>query len=312
MWALSQQVRGLQDSGLLPRHPPPAIGVGFEDFRRALRETRPHLLWFAGHGDAALPDGKPTLAFSGAGGQLETFDPISVAQELKHHLPLYGGCLECVVLNACCTGDGPVGEPRLGDLLKAMGAPSVVCWATPADNAACAHFARGFGTALREPTASFADAFGHAEREVRAQKMPSSSQEGVLTQRCVGEVDQLIGEVDQLRLRLTYGGGHPLLTGMSCSTPARRGSCRWPRSARAPRRVRCCSACATARAPAGSPPACRGFSRTPRASRRAARTRRRPRSAHPPADGAARGVSSAWRPCCCRCCSPLPSAAAAA
>ena len=65
---------------------------------RVRDEGAPHA--GAGHGDAKLTDGMRTLGFSGADGSMETFDPVAVAQELQPHLPLNGGCLECVVCGA--------------------------------------------------------------------------------------------------------------------------------------------------------------------------------------------------------------------
>jgi len=90
---------------------------------------------------------------------------VAIALEVQPHLPLFGGCLECIVLNACCTGGKDASEGRLGDLLHQMGAPSVVCWGSPADNVACAYFAAGMGAALmqrstRPPAAH--DGAGHA------------------------------------------------------------------------------------------------------------------------------------------------------
>ena len=146
------EVRGLQTAGLLRTSPPPMRGGSFEDLRHALYAVQPHLLWFAGHGDARLGegDGRRTLGFSASDGVLETFDPVAIALELQPHLPLFGGCLECIVLNACCTGGKDASEGRLGDLLHQMGAPSVVCWGSPADNVACAYFAAGIGAALMQ------------------------------------------------------------------------------------------------------------------------------------------------------------------
>jgi len=161
------EVRGLQTAGLLRTSPPPMRGGSFEDLRHALYAVQPHLLWFAGHGDARLGegDGRRTLGFSASDGVLETFDPVAIALEVQPHLPLFGGCLECIVLNACCTGGKDASEGRLGDLLHQMGAPSVVCWGSPADNVACAYFAAGMGAALmqrstRPPAAH--DGAGHA------------------------------------------------------------------------------------------------------------------------------------------------------
>ena len=73
-----------------------------------------------------------------------------------------GGDLECVVLNACCTGaPSPSGSaarlgsgrtsPRmgaLGELLHQCGTPAVLCWGTRAHNDASAHFAGGVGESL--------------------------------------------------------------------------------------------------------------------------------------------------------------------
>jgi hypothetical protein len=78
------EVRGLQTAGLLRTSPPPMRGGSFEDLRHALYAVQPHLLWFAGHGDARLGegDGRRTLGFSASDGVLETFDPVAIALEL--------------------------------------------------------------------------------------------------------------------------------------------------------------------------------------------------------------------------------------
>ena len=138
---------------MLPARPClPRKGGSFEQLRCALREWRPHIFWFAGHGDAALSDGERTLGFSGPDGALELLDPVVLANELRAHLPLSGGNLECAVLNACCTG-GAAGRAggwlgSLGDLLPQCGMPAVLCWRSRVHNEASAHFARGFGAGL--------------------------------------------------------------------------------------------------------------------------------------------------------------------
>mmetsp|Transcript_27744 Transcript_27744/g.55829 ORF Transcript_27744/g.55829 Transcript_27744/m.55829 type:complete len:1287 (-) Transcript_27744:417-4277(-) len=144
------EIRHLQRVGMLPESPPPQRGGSFDDLRRALAEVRPHILWFSGHGDARLGEGdkRSTLSFSAADGTGEIFDPLAVADELQPYLTLYGGELECVILNACSTGGREAAEGRLGDVLKRMGTPSVLCWASPAANTACAHFAAGVASSL--------------------------------------------------------------------------------------------------------------------------------------------------------------------
>ena len=185
----------LQSVGLLRSSPPPTQGGSFADLRAALRLVQPHILWFAGHGDARQQDGRRTLGFSSDKGEIELFDPVSVAHELRPYLPMFGGNLECIILNACSTGScGPSHDPaetRLGDLLKQCGAPSVVCWGSPADNTACAAFAAGFGAALMQPrglaagcgaVGGYSEAYQRGKREVLAIKM-AGAQVGVQTQR---------------------------------------------------------------------------------------------------------------------------------
>ena len=189
------EMRRLQAAGLLRADPPPTQGGSFDDLRKALHLVKPHVLWFAGHGDAKQLDGRRTLGFSGDHGEIELFDPVALALELRPHLPIHGGSLECVVLNACGTGgcDPSVdpAETRLGDLLKQIGCPSVVCWGSPADNVACAHFAGGLAAALTaggDGGASgargggYAAAFHRARCEVLAVKM-AGRDKGVVTQR---------------------------------------------------------------------------------------------------------------------------------
>jgi hypothetical protein len=59
-----------------------------------------------------MADGAGTLGFSGADGSLQLVSPAAIAAELRQHVPLHGGCLECVVLNACSSGFelGSLGE----------------------------------------------------------------------------------------------------------------------------------------------------------------------------------------------------------
>lgn len=188
------EMANLQRVGLLSVSPPPTQGGSFDDLRNALRLVQPHVLWFAGHGDARQEDGRRTLGFSSGTGEIELFDPVSVLGELRPYLPMFGGNLECVILNACSTGGcDPSRDPaetRLGDLLKQCGAPSVICWGSPADNAACAAFAAGLGAALMQPhsvvagsgVGGYSEAFHRGKREVLAVKMAGTHQ-GVQTQR---------------------------------------------------------------------------------------------------------------------------------
>merc|ERR1719149_374541 len=157
----------------------PRKGGSFAQLRCALRKHKPHILWFAGHGDAALPDGERTLGFSGPDGALELLDPVVLATELRDHMKLSGsgGNLECAVLNACCTGgavgraDGGLGS--LGDLLHQCGMPAVLCWGSRVHNEASAHFARGFGEALVDGK-TYSEAFAQAKKEICAQLEPAA------------------------------------------------------------------------------------------------------------------------------------------
>ena len=141
----------LMKAGLLPSRPAPTAGGSFAHLREAMRLVNPHVLWFAGHGDARQPDGRGTLGFSSASGDAELFDPATVFSVIQPYLAVTSarGCLECVVLNGCNTGgrEPPV-PPYLGDLLKQSGCPSVMCWASRADDTACAHFGYGVAKAL--------------------------------------------------------------------------------------------------------------------------------------------------------------------
>jgi len=106
------EAKALIAAGLLRASPPPLAGGSFSDLRQALREWQPHIFWFAGHGDSRMADGAGTLGFSGADGSLQLVSPAAIAAELRQHVPLHGGCLECVVLNACSSGFelGSLGE----------------------------------------------------------------------------------------------------------------------------------------------------------------------------------------------------------
>ena len=98
-----------------------------------------------------------------------------LANELRAHLPLSGGSLECAVLNACCTGgaagraDGGLGS--LGDLLHQCGMPAVLCWRSRVHNEASAHFAAGFGAALVRGE-TYSAAFEQVRLRLRAGPLP--------------------------------------------------------------------------------------------------------------------------------------------
>lgn len=200
------EMSNLQKAGLLPLSPAPMQGGSFDDLRKALRGVQPHILWFAGHGDARQADGRRTLGFSSDSGEIELFDPVSVAHELRPYLPIFGGNLECIVLNACSTGGcAPAHDPaeaRLGDLLKQCGAPSVICWGSPADNSACAAFAAGLGAALTQTgdavpgsvLSGYSEAYQRGKREILAVKM-AGAQPGVQTQRY-----ELVDPTDEARV----------------------------------------------------------------------------------------------------------------
>ena len=105
LWRATEPFGSIKDIPCLPPHsmtpalrtaPPPTQGGSFDELRHALRIVRPHVLWFAGHGDARQTDGRRTLGFSSSRGDVELFDPVSVAYELRPYLPLSGGNLECV------------------------------------------------------------------------------------------------------------------------------------------------------------------------------------------------------------------------
>ena len=99
----SAEVLAMRHAGMLPEDYRPMQGGSFDDLRSALAAWRPHIFWFTGHGDATTPDGERTLGFSGVGRTLELLQPVTVANELRAHLTISGGCLECAVLNACST-----------------------------------------------------------------------------------------------------------------------------------------------------------------------------------------------------------------
>ncbi|EOD30896.1 hypothetical protein EMIHUDRAFT_456421, partial [Emiliania huxleyi CCMP1516] len=139
------EAKALVAAGLLPASPPPLAGGSFSDLRRALEEWRPHLFWFAGHGDTRLVDGDSTIGFSAPDGALQLVSPAVIAAALRQHVPLHGGDLECVVLNACSSGFG-VGS--LGEMLHRTSVPCVVGWTTRAHNIASAVFALGFGACV--------------------------------------------------------------------------------------------------------------------------------------------------------------------
>ena len=60
-------------------------GGSFSDLRRALEEWRPHLFWFAGHGDTRLVDGDSTIGFSAPDGALQLVSPAVIAAALRQH-----------------------------------------------------------------------------------------------------------------------------------------------------------------------------------------------------------------------------------
>ena len=195
------EIGGLMDAGVLPAQPPPTQGGSFSDLQEALRLVNPHVLWFAGHGDARQPDGVETLGFSSSSGDAELFNPAAVAYALQPYLTMSGGCLECVVLNGCGTGGKqPPIPPRLGDLLKQSGCPSVMCWSSRADNRACAHFALGVGRAFvrgagaSDGSRGYDAAFRDGEVEVMSVKERNAAT-GVVTQRF-----ELVDPCDRLRV----------------------------------------------------------------------------------------------------------------
>ena len=197
----SREVTALRDASLLAADTPVVQGGSLDALRRALREWRPHLFWFAGHGDVGLSDEQRTLGFSGSDGTLQLFDPLTLASELRAHIPLQvtrrhrhrhtnrhtstithllpiplqGGSLECVVLNACCSG-GSLGT--LGDLLVRCGVPSVVSWGSRAHNDASALFARGFAAAAVSGE-GYTEAYEAGRACIVAQLEPSRRLAGV-------------------------------------------------------------------------------------------------------------------------------------
>ena len=175
----SREVTALRDASLLAADTPVVQGGSLDALRRALREWRPHLFWFAGHGDVGLSDEQRTLGFSGSDGTLQLFDPLTLASELRAHIPLQGGSLECVVLNACCSG-GALGT--LGDLLVRCGVPSVVSWGSRAHNDASALFARGFAAAAVGGE-GYTEAYEAGRACIVAQLEPSRRLAGVRMQR---------------------------------------------------------------------------------------------------------------------------------
>ena len=91
----SREVTALRDASLLAPDVAVVQGGSLDALRRALREWRPHLFWFAGHGDVGLSDEQRTLGFSGSDGTLQLFDPLTLASELRAHIPLQGGSHVC-------------------------------------------------------------------------------------------------------------------------------------------------------------------------------------------------------------------------
>mmetsp|Transcript_2900 Transcript_2900/g.8416 ORF Transcript_2900/g.8416 Transcript_2900/m.8416 type:complete len:1395 (-) Transcript_2900:686-4870(-) len=173
------EAKALIAAGLLRAAPPPLSGGSFSDLRQALREWRPHIFWFAGHGDSRMADGAGTLGFSGADGSLQLFSPAAIASELRQHVPLHGGCLECVVLNACSSGF-ELGS--LGEMLYQVCIPCVVGWRTRAHNVASAVFSLGFGAALVAGK-PYPAAFDAGVGAVTAQLEKARGQPGVMLQR---------------------------------------------------------------------------------------------------------------------------------
>jgi len=180
---VNSEAEALQKAGLLP---PGQVmqGGSFDDLRRALAEFKPHLFWFAGHGNVQLQDGVRTLGFSSADGTLELLSPAVVANELQQHRVGHfsgSGNLECVVLNACNSGGAAHGM-ALGDLLHQYGMPCVACWKSRAHNEASALYARGFASSFVSGE-QYSAAHAHGRRQVESFLEARSDMPGVMTQK---------------------------------------------------------------------------------------------------------------------------------
>jgi len=115
--------------------------VTADTLRNALRDTPTKRFLFIGHADARLRGAERSLGFVTADGTLAAARPRDLAALLGRHAPSAGGRLELVFLNGCRS-------EALGRAVRAAGVPYVVCWATPAHDAAARVFSRAFFAAL--------------------------------------------------------------------------------------------------------------------------------------------------------------------
>ena len=120
-WAEAQE---MLDAGVLSSDANLSQGATLEAVEKLLQDYDPHVLWFVGHGDAAL-SGDLTLGWTTADGGLVLIDPRVCSAKLRSHTPRGGGSLECVVLNACRTMKddsalGPCARIQTGTCLQQL------------------------------------------------------------------------------------------------------------------------------------------------------------------------------------------------
>eukprot|EP00935_MAST-01C_sp_MAST-1C-sp1_P000755 g755.t1 len=139
--------------------------------RTVLESFKPHLLWFVGHGDINTASRK-TLGFVGQTGNLELFDPETIANLLGEFAAHRGkGELEAAAFNACSTGGHPV---LIADLVRQHGIRFVLFWETRASDDAGPFMAKGFFESIAGGS-TYAEAFKAGCQCITEQKAPADA-----------------------------------------------------------------------------------------------------------------------------------------
>ena len=107
--AISAEGKALQDHGLIGGGDV-VIGGTFPTLKKALEEFKPHIFWFAGHGDASMPTGyQCTLGWTTEAGGLQLIEPPDVCNTLLASFDLEGRGTQRIFLSS--RGGTPMSAP---------------------------------------------------------------------------------------------------------------------------------------------------------------------------------------------------------